>query len=195
MRRIGIGMLLMLPLLTGCMTVTNPGEVAVAYFKAHNSHHIDDAMQYYAGDVEVSMDGVGTIVGLDPVQRWETWNAELNSSFTAPRIDVHKDTAFFTLVEGNDWYRDLGMGEMQYSPAYMVVRNGKIVEFFGRMNPESFDVFDGRVADVSGWAAFDMPSALDSAMAGNRFVLSKGAAENWLKIVRGYKAAGAGMSD
>jgi len=190
MKRILIGLLLTLPLLAGCMTVTNPGEVAVAYFKDHNSHHVDSAMKYYAGDVEVSMDGVGTIVGLDPVRRWEEWNAALNSSFTAPRIDVRKDTAFFTLVEGNDWYRALGMGEMQYHPAYMVVRNGKIVEFFGRMNPESFDIYDQRQSEVAGWAAFDMPSALDSVMQGNRIRFGKSEGETWLKIVKAYKAAG-----
>jgi hypothetical protein len=178
-------LLLSFILIQGC----EPGlEIQVeTYEQAHNRHDVEKVMSLYTNDISFEIVGSWKKSGKEQVMGLAEWDAVTNSKMIISDIEIHADTAFFRLKEGNDWFRLAGIEFMYYEPCRMVFYNGMIKEIIAEVTEESLKSFQEVWPPIFQWLSEKRNEELSGLMPGGEFVYSTESARKWLSLLREWR--------
>lgn len=160
-----------------------------AYAQAYNSHDVEKIMSFYSDDIRFEAVGFFVKEGKEDVQNLTEYDAAVNIHMTISNIKVRGDTATFTLIESNDWFRLAGIEELIYEPNRVVFQDGLIKEIRAEITPESAKTVGKAWQTIMQWASRERSEALAELMPGGKFMYTAESAQKWLKLLKDWREA------
>ncbi len=162
-------------------------ERVKTYEQAYNSHDVEKIMSFYADDIKFEVVGFFVKEGKEEVRSLTEYDATVNIHMSISNIKINGDTATFTLIESNDWFRLAGVEELVYEPNRIVFRNGLITEIRAEITPESAKAASKAWQTMMQWASKEHSEALAELMPGGKFIYTAETAKKWLELLKEWR--------
>jgi len=159
------------------------------YEATYNAHDVENLMSFYADDIKFEIVGLWVKNGKTAVRELAEWDRATNMHMAISDIKVSGDSVTFKLVETNDWWRLVGIGEICYEPSVMIFRNGLISEIRATMTQESLDAHAKAWPSIISWAKEHRGEELKELLPGGTFVYGAVAAKKWIVLLQEWRAA------
>ncbi|UCG93269.1 MAG: nuclear transport factor 2 family protein [candidate division WOR-3 bacterium] len=162
-------------------------ERVKAYEQAYNSHDVEKIMSFYADDIKFEVVGFFVKEGTEEVRNLTEYDVTVNIQMSISNIKVNGDTATFTLIESNDWFRLAGVEELVYEPNRIVFRDGLIKEIRAEITPESVKAAGKAYQTIMQWASKEHSEALAELTPGGIFSYTAETAKKWLELLKEWR--------
>jgi hypothetical protein len=164
-------------------------EIVLAYQQAHNAHDVDLVLSYMTPNIRYMMTGLWTREGLDELRALESWDAALNSHLTYGELKVRQGRMDCRGSETNDWYKLVGIGQVEFDSIKFEFMGDKIAHIRSRISPKSERAVDQAMNDVVRWALDVDPDEVHALVPRGTFKYGTDHASRWMALVRKWKAS------
>lgn len=175
-----------IPVILGLLLISckgeNKDEIIQSYFDVHNAHDIEKSLSYFGDEIEFELKGVWVKKGLDDMRSLEEWDAGMKSQLKLKSARIAGDTVYCKVVESNDWFRTIGVQELNHDPVIFVMEDGKFKNIIAFPSQETGMKVEAAVGKIFEWSAKTGDSTVYGLIRDGQFVYSTEAAEEWLDL-------------
>ena len=169
-------------------------ERVQSYEQAHNRQDVGAVMAMCADDIRFENVGSWVKVGKDDVRLLEEYCAAINHSVSLHGFSASEETVSCRALERNDFYRLMGINEVERTSCHFSFRQGLIAEQRVEVAPKSGEALSAAWPPMIAWVSRERGEVLARLMPQGEFVYSAESARAWLALLQEWRQSQGGTT-